>query len=34
MDPACFRRIIVMVVLADVARARGAARLGAVIEEE
>jgi hypothetical protein len=34
MNPACFRRIIVTVLLVGVARARGAARLGVVIEEE
>jgi hypothetical protein len=34
MNPVCFRRIIVMVLLAGVAGARGAARFGAAIEEE
>ena len=34
MGPVCFRRISVMVLLADLAGARGAARFGAVIEDD
>src|ERR1700691_900267 len=33
MNPVCFRRTIVKVLLADLAGARGAARFGAVIED-
>ncbi len=33
MNPVCFRRIIVMVLLAGLAGARGAARFGGVIED-
>jgi hypothetical protein len=33
MNPVCFRRIIVMVLLAGLAGARGAARFGGVIKD-
>ena len=34
MNPVCFRRTIVMVLLAGLAGARGTARFGAVIEDD
>jgi hypothetical protein len=34
MNPVCFRRTIVVVLLINLARARGAARFGAVIEDD
>jgi hypothetical protein len=34
MNPVCFRRTVVMVLLAGLAGARGAARFGAVIEDD